>query len=249
MLVQAVFIASLGISFLSLAHDTFGDRPAGTPSKRSDDAIRALWYLSALFAIVSATASGLAASSAFMMKLADMDVQKYWGLYKAGRPPPGRRRWRGEWELQEIRRQDEIEPPNDALEERQSRTRGDKLAGFEGHPPTLSAGTETIVATDSYDDAAHEQDFVVMMTVVSLVFMVPSLVALLGGLLVFVWAELSLGVSVPVTIALGGAYLFLVFAQKVSMGTVLASLRKKRLQKQKNMGMQGIAKTDGQARV
>ena len=125
---------------------------------------------------------------------------------------------------------------SDAIEMRQARARGgssNKSAEYEDGSTSLTMGGESGADYDAPEDDPHEQDFVVMMTVVSLVFMVPSLVTLLAGLVVFVWAELSLGVSIPVTVALGAAYIFLVFAQKVSMGTVLASLRRKRLQRRR----------------
>ncbi|KAI5118245.1 hypothetical protein M0805_007494 [Coniferiporia weirii] len=298
--VIAVFIASVGVSFLALAQDAFSGRPA----KRSDQVVNAFWFLSVMFSIVSAMSLGFAASSTFITKLASIDIERYYELYKAGRAP-----WRKSYAIptrheppapvfkmamrrilgmkmdteavetyvnrmeqhreqrsakdanqpeaqQEIHDENEPHSPVDLLRNRESRVHGEAAGGrhdfdhsiveLEPAESTRSSARvppaptrDVIHAADTSkdtEDSTNEQEFIVMMTVISLVFMIPSLVSLLVGLMVFVWAEQPHGVSITLTVAFFFAYVFLAFTQKISMGTVLASIRNKKSHRIESQG-------------
>ncbi|EJC98923.1 uncharacterized protein FOMMEDRAFT_161114 [Fomitiporia mediterranea MF3/22] len=65
----AIFIATLGVGFLTYMHDTFVDRPEGTPAKTTDRVVIMCLLLSVLLSISSSIALGAGSSPTLLLSI------------------------------------------------------------------------------------------------------------------------------------------------------------------------------------
>ncbi|THH07711.1 hypothetical protein EW145_g3190 [Phellinidium pouzarii] len=218
--------------------ESSSDKETGSYSQLSSivQVINAFWFLSVLFAIVSTASLAFAASCTFISKLVSIDLERYYELYKSGRPAwrqshalPRRREPTPQVFKMAFRRilgmemdKDVVhayvsrveqpheqprlsqETPNDqddtqSLRNRELRVRGTNIDFHQqlAEPEAVMMETHASFVPNLDDnpddrasaaqDVSNEQKFIVMMTVI----MIPSLTALLVGLMVFVWARSS----------------------------------------------------------
>ncbi|OCB83842.1 hypothetical protein A7U60_g9047 [Sanghuangporus baumii] len=203
--VIAVFIATLGASFLTYMHDTFEDRPEGTPPKGTDDVVFIFLLFSILLSISSAIALGFGASPTLLLSIPTKNPIQELAILLIGAGVPRSIAYRlqrfapGARESQSRVAQRELLSP--------------KTATFNGSGQlrrrtwlTVKAKLMAVTCLNSMPKSKRlfstESQFIVGMLLVAVFCIFLSLASLATAVITFSWAELNKSVAIFVTATL-----------------------------------------------
>jgi len=197
-IVVSVFVASLGVALLSYARDTFSSRPQGTPSKRTDQVVYALWLISILWSLIGTTILGLVSNSGIIQIIVASRNSDFNGIRNLLKRPTSHNHNHG------------------------ARTKMHSLDAYEAASIIGSdAESKHSVETTGLDAVISKESLLTLaISNMGLAFVSPALVLMIIGLMVFVWAELEHSVAIALT-----ASWLLLFLQLLLGGLFVYSLR------------------------
>ncbi|KAL5482867.1 hypothetical protein ACEPAI_9462 [Sanghuangporus weigelae] len=203
--VIAVFIATLGVGFLTYMHDTFEDRPEGTPPKGTDDVVFIFLLFSILLSISSAIALGFGASPTLLLSIPTKNPIQELVILLIGAGMPRSIAYRLQRFAPGARESQPRVAPRELL--------SPKTATFNGAGQlrrrtwlTVKAKLMAVACWNSMPKSKRlfstESQFVVGMLLVAVFCISLSLASLATAIITFSWAELNKSVAIFVTASL-----------------------------------------------
>ncbi|KAL5512742.1 hypothetical protein ACEPAG_3008 [Sanghuangporus baumii] len=203
--VIAVFIATLGVGFLTYMHDTFENRPEGTPPKGTDDVVFIFLLFSILLSISSAIALGFGASPTLLLSLPTKNPIHELAILLIGAGVPRSIAYRlqrfapGARESQHRVAQCELLSPKTATFNGAGQLRKRTWLTVKAKLMAVTCWNSMLKSKRLF---STESQFVVGMLLVAVFCISLSLASLATAVVTFSWAELNKSVAIFVTASL-----------------------------------------------